>query len=263
MAAGTESLKRNAFRTLNWRSIRALAITFVFSLVNLGGAFLALSLVGGTEPWSSAQFVGLFGLLEAGLGLGFVFAPNVWRLPVAEANTSDRTSIRLAASTALIPHWAALAKAGGGFAMLTYAAAAEGISTATLSILALAILIGIAFMAVTVAVARIGVAWPEYDVFFVSIRMLGRKLRDLPGLTISGIIIQLLTNTGIYPTVKLLSPSALYRPEFGPSVPFFVAIAVTTACASAVALVAWRGRISWGASAPQQSEAERDLAGSD
>src|SRR5919109_5008278 len=118
--------------TLNWRAARGLVATFVLSFLNLIGAFAALSLLGGLEPWTNRQFVGLFGAIELAMGLAYLFAPNAWRLPVAEANT-PRTDIRLAASTVLIPHWIALAKALGGALMLGYAAT-EGVGLATLGL---------------------------------------------------------------------------------------------------------------------------------
>src|SRR6266545_4992110 len=95
--------------TLNWRATRGLVATFVLSFVNLIGA-----------------------LVELSVGLAYFFAPNVWRLPVAEANTK-RTDVRLAASTVLIPHWIAAAKAIGGAIMLGYGAT-EGVGPATLGL---------------------------------------------------------------------------------------------------------------------------------
>src|SRR5688572_23754642 len=118
--------------TLNWRAARALTATLALSFLNLIAAFVALSLLGGIEPWTDRQFVGLFGFIELSMGLAYLFAPNAWRLPVAEANT-PRTDVRLAASTVLIPHWIALAKAVGGAIMLGYAATG-GIGAATLGL---------------------------------------------------------------------------------------------------------------------------------
>jgi hypothetical protein len=260
VAAVTESLKRNAARTLSWRAARSLAFAFALSFVNLAGAFLALSLLGGIRPWTDAQFVGLFGLVEAALGLGYLFAPNAWRLPVAEANTPDRTAVRLAASTQLVPHWAALAKVAGGLAMLAYAAAREGVSPATLGVIPEIALIAIAFLAVTVAVARIGVARPGLDVFFVTVRRPGHEPRDLPGLTASGLVVQLLSTMAIFPLVEVLEPGALFQPELAPSAAMLGVTLAAALTASAVAVAAWWGRMSWAAPDAQQQEAERELA---
>lgn len=250
----------NLTRTLNRKAAGGLAVTFALSFVNLAGAFLALSMLGGLEPWTKSQFVGFFGLIEAGLGLGFVFAPNVWRLPVAEANTSSRTAIRLAASTVFIPHWLAFAKVFGGAVMLVYAGAAEGVTLASFGVVVEVLLIAVAFLAIVTATARIGVAYPSMDVFFVTIRRPGNKAHELPGLTISGIIIQTLANIGVFPAVQLTEPSAFYRPELGPSLGTLAATFAIAAVFTGIALAAWYGRITWRAPRSQQKEAEAELS---
>jgi hypothetical protein len=245
--------------TLNWRAARALVATFALSLLNLVGAFVALSLLGGIDPWTDRQFVGLFGFIELGIGLAYLFAPNAWRLPVAEANT-PRTDIRLAASTVLIPHWIALAKALGGAVMLGYAAIGEGIGLATLGLPFAALFLAVAFLALSVAVARLGVARPDLDVFFVTVRRPGGKEYELPGFTITGMSMQLLSNFGVFPAVELLEPAALYRPELGPSPELLLALALAAALLCAVAWLAWLGRIMMRAPKEQEREAERELA---
>jgi hypothetical protein len=244
--------------TLNWRAARGLVATFVLSFFNLIGAFVALSLLGGIEPWTNKQFVGLFGLIELSMGLAYLFAPNVWRLPVAEANT-PRTDIRLAASTVLIPHWIALAKAVGGAIMLLYAAT-EGIGPATLGLPFEVLFLGGAFLALSVAVSRLGVARPDLDVFFVTVRRPGSEAFELPGFTVTGMSMQLLSNFGVFPAVELLEPSALYRPEIGPSPELLLATAAVCAVLSAIAYVAWWGRITGRAPRAQEREAEKELA---
>jgi hypothetical protein len=244
--------------TLNWRAARGLVATFVLSFLNLIGAFAALSLLGGLEPWTNRQFVGLFGAIELAMGLAYLFAPNAWRLPVAEANT-PRTDIRLAASTVLIPHWIALAKALGGALMLGYAAT-EGVGLATLGLPFGVLLLAIAFLALSVAVARLGVAWPELDVFFVAVRRPGGKEHELPGFTVTGMSMQLLSNFGIFPAVELLAPGALYRPELGPSPGLLFWLAVAAAMLAGIAWLAWWGRITLRAPREQEREAEAELA---
>jgi hypothetical protein len=244
--------------TLNWRAARALVATLVLSFANLVGAFVALSLLGGLEPWTDRQFVCLFGLIELSMGLAYLFAPNAWRLPVAEANT-PRTDISLAASTVLIPHWAALAKALGGAIMLGYAAT-EGIGPATFGLQLAVLFIAIGFLALSVAVARLGVARPDLEVFFVTVRRPGDKEYDLPGFTITGISMQLLSNFGVFPAVELLEPSALYRLELGPSPELLLATGTAAALLCAIAWLAWRGRITMRAPKEQEREAEKELA---
>jgi hypothetical protein len=244
--------------TLNWRAARALVATLVLSFANLVGAFVALSLLGGLEPWTDRQFVGLFGLIELSMGLAYLFAPNAWRLPVAEANT-PRTDISLAASTVLIPHWIAVAKAVGGALMLGYAAT-EGIGPETVGLPIAVLFIAIGFLALSVAVARLGVARPDLDVFFVTVRRPGGKEYDLPGFTITGTSMQLLSNFGVFPAVELLEPSALYRLELGPSPELLLATGTAAALLCALAWLAWRGRITMRAPKEQEREAEKELA---
>jgi hypothetical protein len=245
--------------TLNWRAARALIATLVLSFVNLVGTFVALSLLSGIEPWTDRQFVGLFGFIELGVGLAYLFAPNAWRLPVAEANT-PRTDIRLAASTVLIPHWIAVAKALGGAIMLGYAAIGEGVGLATLGLPLAVLFLAISFLALSVAVARLGVARPDLDVFFVTIRRPGGTAYELPGFTITGMSMQLLSNFGVFPAVELLKPTALYQPELGPSPGLLLALGVAAGLLCAVAWLAWRGRITVRAPREQEREAERELA---
>jgi hypothetical protein len=244
--------------TLSWHAARGLVATFVLSFVNLIGAFVALSLLGGIEPWTDRQFVGLFGLIELSMGLAYLFAPNVWRLPVAEANT-PRTDVRLAASTILIPHWIAAAKAVGGAIMLGYGAT-EGIGPATLALPLAVLFMAGGFLALSVAVSRLGVARPDLDVFFITVRRPGNKEFALPGFTITGTSMQLLSNFGVLPAVELLKPSALYRPAIGPSPETLLVTGAAAAILSAVAWLAWRGRITVRAPREQERETERELA---
>jgi hypothetical protein len=230
----------------------------VLSFVNLAGAFLALTTLGSIEPWTDAQFVGMFGLIETGLGLAFLFAPNAWRLPVAEADT--RRPVRLAASTLLIPHWLAAARAFGGLVMLAYAAGVEGAGLATLGMVPVVLLIATSFLAFAVAAARIGVARPDLDVFWVSIRRPGHEPQELPGMSITGVIVQFISNIGIFPAIELLSPGVLYQPEIGPSAAVLAATAAAAAISAAIAFAAWQGRIAWRAPREQEREAERELA---
>jgi hypothetical protein len=245
-------------KTLDPKAMKGLALTFVLSFVNLAGAFLALSVLGGLEPWTSAQFVGLFGLIEAAVGLSFVFAPNIWRLPVAEAN-AGRTEVRLAASTVLIPHWLALAKVISGVLMLGYAGWAEGLGLVTVALVPEILLIAVAFLAFAIAAARAGVERPDLDVIFVSIRRPGSEAKDLPGITLTGVGVQLISNIGIFPAVELLSPGVLFQPELGPSPELLLWTGVVAALACLVAVAAWHGRITWRAPREQQREAEAEL----
>ena len=233
----------------------------MLSFVNLAGAFITLTAFGGIDPWTDAQFVGLFGTIEAGVGLAFLFAPNVWRLPVAEANT-PRTDVRLAASTILIPHWLAAAKVLAGVMMIGYAAAVEGVGPATAGLIIEVVLIGLAFLAFAVAAARLGVERPDLDVVFVSLRRPRHEPVELPGLSLTGVAVQFVSNIGIFPAVELLSPDILYQPEIGPSPEMLLWTALIAAVAVVTALAAWHGRFSWRAPREQQREAEAELTAS-
>jgi hypothetical protein len=246
--------------TLTWRAVAGALLAFSLSFINLAGALLAISALGGLEPWSDRQFIGLFGFIELSIGLAYLFAPNIWRLPVAEANTSDRTKIKLAASTLLIPHWIAAAKLLSGVTMLTYAAIGEGLGPASLGLALAVVFITGGFLALCLIAARLGVARPDVDVFFMVIKRPGHKDKELPGLSFGGILMQALSNLGVFPTVALTSPTIFYHPEIGPSPEFLLITGATAALLSAIAWLCWRGRITWHAPREQQREAERELA---
>ena len=66
-----------------------LALVFLLSFVNLVGVIVTATALGGVEPWSRWQFVGMYGVLEVASGLANVISPNIWRLPVAELRRAD------------------------------------------------------------------------------------------------------------------------------------------------------------------------------
>src|SRR5918994_820163 len=96
------------------RAFRGLALVFMLSFLNLVGVLVTATALGGLAPWSRWQFVGLYGAIEMASGLANVISPNVWRLPIAELQTSKRTDVRLAASALLLPHWGGLARSLAG-----------------------------------------------------------------------------------------------------------------------------------------------------
>jgi hypothetical protein len=238
------------------RAMRGLLLGFILSCVNLLGAFFALLAIGGLGEWSGWQFIGFFGLFEVATGIAFLFGPNVWRLPVAEANTSDRTAIRFAASTIFIPHWAAGAKCIAGLAMIGFAGSRAGLGPATVGLPVLAGLIAVGVLALSAVVARLGVARPDLDVLHLVIKRPGRPDLVLPGISIAALLIQLLINIGPFPAVKLLPPDVFYRPEIGPSPALLVASGIMAITLLIAAAVVWQGRVCWRASHEQQREAE-------
>lgn len=238
------------------RPLRGLLLVFLLSFINLLGVFVTIMALGGFDAWTVTQFIGLFGLIEVGTGLAFIVGPNIWRLPVAEANTSERTQVRLAASTLLIPHWAAGAKAAAGVPLVIVAAVREGVGPATAGVLPLALMIFVIVMALSILMARFGVARPDLDVLFLVVKRPRRKDYELPGFSLGASFMQLITQMGALPAVKLMPPSIMYQPEFGPSVDLLAATALTTILLSVSAYLVWRGRITWRAPREQQREAE-------
>src|SRR5207249_9894365 len=75
--------------------------------------------------------------------------------------------------------------------------------------------VGGGFLALCLLAARLGVARPGVDVFFIIVNRPGRKDHELPGLTLSGVVMQAISNLGVFPTVALTSPATFYRPEIG------------------------------------------------
>jgi hypothetical protein len=247
---------RGATRGGRGRAFRGLLLVFFLSFLNLTGLIITLTALGGTAPWTRWQFIGIFGLIEAASGLANVLTPNIWRLPIAELQTSERVPVRLAASAMLLPHFGGLARCAAGVVCLAGAAWHEGVSAATLALLPLVLALAWCVVALSALVARAGVARPDVDVVQFVIRWGGRERETAP-LSIGASVLQFLLSIATIPAAKLLEPSVLFRPELAPSP---VALAVTLALA--VLLVpavygAWAGRIGTEAPPEQQREAER------
>jgi len=237
-------------------ALRGLTLGLSISVMNLLGMFLTLLVVGGLGEWTAMQFTGAFGLFEIATAFAFMFCPNIWRLPVVEAETSDRTEVRLAASVAFIPHWAGSAKAVAGAVMLGIAAYHEGLSAASLGLAPLAFATGVFVIAVSAAVARWGVARPDLDVVQFVIKRPKRKDLELPGISISASIVQIVLGAITLPVVKVLPPAALYQPEAAPSASFLLTMVLLSLASVAAALFAWSGRLARTAPLEQQRKAE-------
>jgi hypothetical protein len=165
------------------RAFRGLALVFVLTFVNMLGVLVTITAIG-MEPWGRWQFVGLFGLLETAAGLSNIVAPNIWRLPVAEMETSKRTPVRLAATTMLIPHWGGAARAAAGVVLVVAAGVAEGLAVSTLLIVPLIAVLTVAFVGISAVVARLGVAFPHIDTIQFIVRWRGRE-KELAPLSLS------------------------------------------------------------------------------
>src|SRR5512139_1084235 len=241
-----------------FQAARGLILGLSISAMNLVGMFFMLLLLGGLGGWSRSQFVGAFGIFEIATAIAFLFCPNIWRMPVIEADL-EGAETRLAASTVFIPHWAGGAKAIAGLAFFAAAAHSEGVAPATAGVVPFALAVAVLVVAVSAAAARFGTARPDLDVFWVVIRRPKRKDRELPGISLSAAALQVVLGAFTLPTVKLLSPETLYRPEIGPSVVFLAWTLVAAAMSVAAAMLAWRGRLSMRAPRRQQEKAEEPV----
>lgn len=243
------------------RAFTGLALGLTLSLINLAGAFVALLTFGGLAEWSRPQFVGLFGILEVATGVVSVFGPNIWRLPVAEAQTSEATGVKVALSTLAIPHLGASAKALAGLGMVLYACVSEGVSPASAGLPLLAALLAVAVGTSTLAMTRFGVARPDLDVWALTIRRARHEDRPLPAFSITSLFVLFIVNIGIFPAVKLLSPDVLFQPEMAPSAALLAWVAGIAAVSTLLAVAVWWGRLAVHAPAEQQREAEAAAEG--
>jgi hypothetical protein len=229
------------------------------SFLNLVGSFIAFATIGGLGAWSPWQFIGLFGLIEAGMGLAFIVGPNIWRLPVAQANTPADTQVRLALDTLLVPQWGAAAKVGAGVVMVLAAGWVEGWNLGSLTLVPMAVLLAVAVLALSLVVAHWGVARPDLDVVSLVIRRPRHADRELRGISLGGILIQLLTEIGVFPLVKLTQPTMLYQPALAPAPSSLGVVLLFTVALTLLALLLWRGRLAIHAPRAQQVELEQEL----
>ena len=181
------------------------------SFLNLVGLILTVTALGGVAPWSRWQFVGAFGVLEAASGLANVISPNIWRLPIAELQTSERTDVKLAASALLLPHWGGLARCAAGLVCLALSAWQEGVGPATAALLPFLLAIAWIVLAASALLARAGVARPDLDVVQLVVRW-GKRDRELAPISLGASVLQFLLSIATIPVVKLLPPSVLFQP---------------------------------------------------
>jgi hypothetical protein len=237
------------------RAFRGLALVFVLSFVNLVGVIVTAAALGGVEPWTRWQFIGMYGVLEAASGLANVVSPNIWRLPVAELQTSERTDVKLAASALLLPHWGGLARSAAGFVFMGLAAWQEGLGPATAALVPFVLALAWSILAISAILARGGVTRPDLDVVQFVVRW-GRRERALPPISIGASALQFLLAIATIPAVKLFAPSVLYQPELGPSPSALLLTVAVSLALLGLVYVLWSGRIELRAPAEQQREAE-------
>jgi hypothetical protein len=238
------------------RAFRGLVLPFLLSFLNLIGVILTVTALGGLAPWSRWQFIGAFGVVEAASGLANVISPNIWRLPVAELQTSERTDVKLAGSALLLPHWGGLARCLAGLVLLAGVAWQEGLGPASAALVPLVLALAWSILAISAVLARAGLARPDLDVVQMVVRW-GRREKELPPVSISAAVFQFLLGITTIPVAKLLPPSVLYQPELGPSLDaLLVALALSAVLVMLVYLL-WSGRIELKAPTEQQREAEK------
>lgn len=237
------------------RAFRGLALVFVLSFMNLVGVLLTATVLGGIAPWSRWQFIGMFGVVEVASGLANVFSPNVWRLPIAELQTSERTQVKLAASALLLPHWGGLARGAAGLVCVALAGWQEGVAPVTLLLVPFVLALAWLVLALSAALARAGVAHPELDVVQFVVR-LGRSETELAPISIGASVLQFLLSIVTLPVAKLLPPSVLYQPAIGPSAAALLVTLLVSGASGVVAYLVWSDRVVLRASREQQREAE-------
>jgi hypothetical protein len=255
-ARRTRVTQRPAPREGAARAFRGLALVFLLSFLSLAGVMLTVTALGGLGEWTAWQFVGVFGLLEAGSGLANIISPNIWRLPIAEAQTSHKTPVRLAASAMLIPHWGGAARALAGASLLTAAAFDAGVAPTTLLVVPVALAVAVAVVAASALVARFGVWRPDLDVIQLIVRRAGRD-HELEPLSIGASGLQFALSIATIPFVKAFPPESLYRPELAPALATTVAAVAIAAVLCGATWLVWRGRVDWQAPREQQKEAEQ------
>jgi hypothetical protein len=237
------------------RAFRGLVLVFLLSFVNLVGLGLTVTLLGGLAPWSRWQFIGFFGVVETASGLANVISPNVWRLPIAELQTSRRTDVKLAMSALLLPHWGGLARCAAGLVCLALAAWHTGLGPASILLAPLILLLAWSIVAISAALARAGIARPDLDVVQFVVRW-GDREREMTPLSLSAATFQFLLMIATIPAVKLLPPTVLYQPEIGPSLDGFLFALAVSGALGLLVYVLWSGRIDLEAPPDQQREAE-------
>jgi hypothetical protein len=184
-----------------------------------------------------------------------VISPNIWRLPIAELRTSERTDVKLAASALLLPHWGGLARAVAGLVCIALAAWHEGVGPASAALVPFVLALAWSILAISAVLARAGVARPDLDVVQFVVRW-GTREKEVTPISIGASVFQFLLGIATIPAVKLMPPSVLYRPEIGPSPRAIVFVLGASAALLAVVYWLWSGHIQLNAPPEQQREAD-------
>jgi hypothetical protein len=217
---------------------------FALAVLSVIGAWLGVEATGGFGRWQQAQFLGLFGVVEAAVGLSNIVTPNIWALPVAASRSPASRDAPLAWAALLRPHWGGAARAAFGAAFVSYAAGSTGVSFASAWLAPFVMLFALFVVAASAVAARWGVEHPDTDVVQFVLRRGGRE-HEIEPISLAASLLQLLLSVLTIPAVRLLQPSALYRPEIGPAPLALGAMGLATAGMASAAAFAWRGRLDW------------------
>jgi len=240
------------------RAFRGLLLPLAFSFVNFAGLLLSALSLKAMGDWTTWQFAGMFGILEASQGLASILQPNIWHLPVVELEKTDRTRTKLAWSTIFLPHWGGAARAFAGTVIIVASAVHHGDVQATaVLIVPLVIVLAALWVNATMLVARIGVAHPEADVVQFLVKR-GDKTHELKPLSIGASLLQFALGIMTLPIANTLSSNALYDPGLRLEPLVLIATLIVTAAASALNLYVWRGRFAMRAPREQQVEVEQN-----
>jgi hypothetical protein len=237
------------------RAFRGLILVFSLSFLNLVGVILTVAAFGGLAPWTGAQFVGAFGVVEVASGLANVLTPNLWHLPVAQFETSSRTDVKLAWSALALPHWGGLARCAAGLVCLGIAAYEEGLAPVSILLVPLILALACSILAISAVLGRLGVARPDLDVVQLLVRW-GKREKESRRISIAAAVFQFVLSVATIPIVKLLPPSVLYQPELGPSRGALLGALALAAALVPLVYFSWSGRIDWKAPQEQQRQAE-------
>jgi hypothetical protein len=131
----------------------------------------------------------------------------------------------------------------------------EGIAPVTVLLIPFVLALAWLVLALSAVFARLGVAYPELDVVQFVVR-LGRNEKELEPISIGASVLQFVLSIATLPIAKLLPPSVLYQPAYGPSASALLLAFVTSAVATAVTYLIWAGRVAVRAPREQQREAE-------
>lgn len=236
------------------RAFRGLFLVFLLTFLNLAGMLLTALGLNALGEWTTWQFVGLFGIVEAASGLANIVTPNLWAMPVVEQETSKRTRSVLALETLTLAHWGGLARTFAGIVMIGAAGWNEGFGAPTVLLIPLCLVIAWLQAGLSAVIARAGVAYHEYDVLQITLNW--HREIELPPISLSASALQFVLSLITIPAISVLAPSVLYQPEIGPSAEALAVLTAFTILVTLVAFATWYPRIAVRAPREQQQEAE-------